>query len=179
MQGTQGIGGALVDMSAMQLWQKTIELNRLRDNQDTGITGQARKIAKLETEIRTGKIECQTCKSRRYVDRSNDPSVSFKTPQNVSPSQSLGAVLSHENEHVRNENANAARENREVVQSSVTIEYAICPECGARYVAGGETTTVTRAVSNKQAENTENMVNNKAGSGDSGKSEKGKLNLLV
>ena len=179
MHGTQGIGGALSDMSAMQLWQKTIELNRLKDNQETGITDQTRKIAKLETEIRTGKIECQTCKSRRYVDRSNDPSVSFKTPQNVSPSQSLGAVLSHENEHVRNESANAAREKREVVRSSVTIEYAVCPECGAHYVAGGETTTVTRAASDKQTQNIENMTNNKDVSDNSGKSEKGKLNLLV
>ena len=87
--------------------------------------------------------------------------------------------MGHENEHVRNESANAARENREVVRSSVTIQYAICPECGARYVAGGETTTVTRAAASKQTENIENIVNNRDGSDNTGNSNKNKLNLLV
>ncbi len=31
-----------------------------------------------------------------------------------------------------------------MVSQSVTIHTAICPECGDTYVAGGETTTVTR-----------------------------------
>ncbi|MCL1941718.1 MAG: hypothetical protein FWG09_07230 [Synergistaceae bacterium] len=180
MEGVSGIGASASPMSAMELWRKTIELNRLLDGQGQGGMDQGGKIAKLENEIRTGKVECATCASRRYVDRSNDASVSFQTPQHVSPGQSLGAVLGHENEHVRNESANAARENREVVRSSVTIQYAICPECGAQYVAGGETTTVTRAVQSRQADNMEKMVNpDKGDAGNKDGERKGKLNLVV
>jgi uncharacterized protein with PIN domain len=55
-------------------------------------------------------------------------------------------------EHVRSEDAKAKSEGREVVHSSVTIQYAVCPECGRVYAAGGETTTVTRAKDKEQDE---------------------------
>jgi hypothetical protein len=90
-----------------------------------------------------GGTECRTCSERKYVDGSDDPGVSFKSPQHVSPAASAGAVMSHEREHVNREQAKAAEEGRRVVSQHVQIQSSICPECGRTYVAGGTTTTVT------------------------------------
>ena len=90
-----------------------------------------------------GPNECETCKNRRYVDVSDDPSVSFQTPTKLSPQEAMSAVVAHEGEHVRNEQAKAQNEGRKVVSQSVTISTSICPECGMVYVSGGQTKTVT------------------------------------
>ena len=37
------------------------------------------------------------------------------------------------------------RQGREVVYQTVQVYTGVCPECGRVYVAGGKTTTVTRA----------------------------------
>lgn len=87
--------------------------------------------------------ECQTCKNRKYVDVSNDPSVSYQTPANISPEQAAGKVMAHEREHVTNEQARAQREDRRVVSQTVTLSSSICPECGRIYISGGVTRTVT------------------------------------
>jgi hypothetical protein len=87
--------------------------------------------------------ECKTCKSRKYQDASNDPSVSFQTPTNISPGQSAALVLAHEYEHVSNEKAKAEEDGRRVVSQSVKLESSICPECGRIYISGGVTRTVT------------------------------------
>ena len=87
--------------------------------------------------------ECQTCKRRKYQDGSNDPGVSFKTATHISPEQAGAAVRGHEMEHVVHERAKAQREDRKVIQQSVTIHTAICPECGDVYVSGGTTRTTT------------------------------------
>ncbi|MCL1848366.1 MAG: hypothetical protein FWF83_01650 [Clostridiales bacterium] len=89
--------------------------------------------------------ECQTCKSRKYQDRSDDPGVSYQTPTSIRPEKAASAVRAHENEHVSREQAKASRTGREVVSQSVVLKTAICPECGRVYISGGTTTTVTRA----------------------------------
>ena len=89
--------------------------------------------------------ECQTCKERKYQDESDDPGVSFQTPTNIKPEQAVSAVRGHEYEHVYRERAAAEREDRKVVQQSVTLHTDICPECGEAYVSGGTTRTVTKA----------------------------------
>lgn len=94
--------------------------------------------------------ECQTCKERRYQDGSNDPGVSFKTPTNLSPERAAFAVRGHEMEHVAREQAKAQREGRKVVQQTVTIHTAICPECGDVYVSGGTTRTTTAKVAKEE-----------------------------
>lgn len=88
----------------------------------------------------TGKEECQTCKNRKYVDGS-DEMVSFKSPTNIKPSQAMAAVSAHEQEHVSNAYKKAETDGGKVLQASVTIKTAICPECGKSYIAGGETRT--------------------------------------
>ena len=54
------------------------------------------------------------------------------------------AVARHEQEHVRHEQANAAKAGRTVVVQTVNIHTDVCPECGRAYVSGGETTTMTK-----------------------------------
>lgn len=88
---------------------------------------------------------CPTCESRKYQDGSDDMSVSFQTAQSISPEVVASVVRGHEMEHVKNEQLNAVRENREVVSQSVTLHNSICPDCGKTYVSGGTTETVTRA----------------------------------
>jgi len=98
-----------------------------------------------------GDVEgCQTCKNRKYVDESNDPSVSYQSPQHISPGQSGAKVMAHEREHVTNEQAKAERENRRIVSQTVSLSTSICPECGRVYVSGGVTRTVT--ANDKKAE---------------------------
>lgn len=106
--------------------------------------------AEIKSKKRTGEIECETCSSRKYVDGSNDPGVSFKTPTNISPSESASKVYSHEREHYSRENAQAVKEDKEVLSNTITVSRAICPECGSSYVSGGQTRTVTREDNSKE-----------------------------
>lgn len=105
----------------------------------------ARSAAETARLKRIGKVECQTCKARRYQDGSNDPGVSFKAPGYISPESSAAVVSAHEQEHVGREQAAARDEGRRVVSQSVRLFTAVCPECGRVYVSGGETRTVTAA----------------------------------
>ena len=86
---------------------------------------------------------CLTCQNRKYVDKSDDASVSFQTPTNINPGMAASAVASHEQEHVRNEQAKAQREDRQIISQSVSLTYSTCPECGKHYVSGGTTRTTS------------------------------------
>lgn len=88
-------------------------------------------------------VECQTCKSRKYQDAS-DEMVSFKTPGTIKAGESYAKVRSHEQEHVSNAIAEGNQANKELVSASVSLKTAICPECGRAYIAGGTTRTVMR-----------------------------------
>ncbi len=84
--------------------------------------------------------ECQTCKNRKYRDGSNEM-VSFKTAQSIAPEAAATRIRAHEQEHVSNAYTKAAQKNGKVIQASVHLQTAICPECGRSYVAGGVTNT--------------------------------------
>ena len=84
--------------------------------------------------------ECKTCKERKYQDGS-DENVSFKSAQHISPENAGARVRAHEGEHVANAYNKAAKGGGKVVQASVSIHTAICPECGRTYVSGGTTHT--------------------------------------
>ena len=96
------------------------------------------------TKVMAGKTsspaECQTCKHRKYQDGS-DENVSFKSPTHISPNSAGAAVRAHEGEHVSNAYSKAAKDGGKVMQASVAIHTAVCPECGRTYVSGGTTTT--------------------------------------
>ena len=70
--------------------------------------------------------------------------VSFKSAQHISPQSAPARVRGHEAEHVSNAYKDAAMNNGKVLQASVAIKTAICPECGRTYVCGGTTTTKIR-----------------------------------
>ncbi len=99
-----------------------------------------------ESALRSGqpgkvnKAECQTCKSRKYQDGS-DENVSFKSAQHISPTAAGSRVRAHEQEHVSNAYTKAAQDGGKVLQASVAIHTAVCPECGRTYISGGTTTT--------------------------------------
>lgn len=84
--------------------------------------------------------DCQTCQERKYQDGS-DEMVSFKAAAHISPNAAASAVRSHEQEHVANAYKKAEEGDGKVLQASVRLKTAVCPECGRSYVAGGETTT--------------------------------------
>ncbi len=84
--------------------------------------------------------DCQTCQERKYQDGS-DEMVSFKAAAHISPTAAATAVRGHEQEHVANAYKKAEQGNGKVLQASVRLKTAVCPECGRSYVAGGETTT--------------------------------------
>lgn len=96
------------------------------------------------TEVAPGRksspAECETCKNRKYQDGSNEM-VSFKAAAHISPQASAARVMSHEMEHVSNAYKKAAQGNGKVLQASVSLHTAICPECGRSYVSGGTTST--------------------------------------
>ena len=113
-------------------------------------TGSARETSGVirnpgeDTKVTPGRksspAECETCKQRKYQDGS-DEMVSFKTAQHMSPSEAATRVRAHEQEHVSNAYDKAAQKGGKVLQASVAIHTAICPECGTTYVSGGLTTT--------------------------------------
>ncbi len=89
-------------------------------------------------------VECQTCKTREYVDGS-DENVSFKTPGRISPESSYSKVRSHEQEHVSNAISKSnSTEGAKLISASVTLKMGVCTECGKSYVAGGVTNTTIK-----------------------------------
>lgn len=91
----------------------------------------------------TGAVECSTCASRKYQDGSNEM-VSYKAASHISPESSAAKVRAHEQEHVSNAYNKAAKNGGKVMQASVTLKMAICPECGRSYTAGGLTSTMIK-----------------------------------
>jgi hypothetical protein len=92
---------------------------------------------------RLGKVECGTCKERKYQDGS-DEQVSFKNATKINPAAVEARVRGHEQEHVANAYDKAEEKGGKVLRASVTLKYAICPECGRSYCAGGVTDTAIK-----------------------------------
>ena len=114
--------------------------------------GTSNRLGVDEKKEVSGSYECQTCQRREYKDVSDDSTVSFQTPTRLTPAAAEGQVRAHEQQHVTHEQARADKQDRKVVAQSVAIHYAVCSECGKSYVAGGTTTTVTKAGSQQDFE---------------------------
>lgn len=116
-------------------------------NQTTKVTaGQTESVspAELKRMKRTGAVECEACKNRKYQDGSNEGDVSFKTPGHIDPGSSAAKVMAHEQEHVANAYEKAAKNDGEVVSATVKLKTAVCSECGRSYVSGGVTNTMIK-----------------------------------
>lgn len=107
--------------------------------------------SELKSEKPVSPEECETCKRRTYVDGSNEGNVSFKTPGHISPEASASVVKAHEYEHVSNAIREGNKPGAELLNVSVSLRTAICPECGTVYVAGGETRTSIRRSAEQNA----------------------------
>lgn len=93
---------------------------------------------------RSSPEDCETCKTRKYQDGSDESNVSFKSAAHISPQSAGAAVRAHENEHVTNAYNKAAKNNGKVLSATVSIHTAVCPECGRSYVSGGTTNTMIK-----------------------------------
>lgn len=125
----------------IELTKYKTELSKLEKNSDDKENDE--KTADMKR--RFDSFECQTCKNRRYRDQSDDSGVSFQTASHIDPSAAYSAVRSHENEHVARNKTQAEQNGQKIAYQTVTINRAICPECGRSYVSGGVTHTVTKA----------------------------------
>ena len=62
--------------------------------------------------------------------------------------------MAHEQEHVANAYQSASQNNGQVIRATVTLDHAICSECGRSYVSGGTTgTTIKYTESNPYGAN--------------------------
>ena len=104
----------------------------------TGETGDA-----IKAGHRSSPKDCKTCKERKYQDGS-DENVSFKAASHISPQAAGSVVRGHEQEHVSNAYSSAAQKGGHVINASVSIHTAVCPECGRTYVSGGTTDTLIK-----------------------------------
>ena len=108
----------------------------------------------LRAMKRNGAVRCEECATRTYVDGSNESDVSFKAPGHISPQASAATVMAHEQEHVANAYQSAGQKNGQVIRATVTLDHAICSECGRSYVSGGTTgTTIKYTESNPYGAN--------------------------
>jgi len=136
-------------VSMMEMWKESVE--RTRRNMQTATKMEKtdeEKRAELEQKIRNGQVECPTCAARTYKDQSNDGGVSFQAARHIPASTAGITVMRHESEHVSAAEAEQEASGGEVIEeSTVTLKYETCPQCGRRYVSGGVTKTTTRPAS--------------------------------
>lgn len=115
-------------------------------NAGVGATSDASTIggtdadSKVDGRMKSSPVDCKTCRERKYIDGS-DENVSFKAAAHISPNAAAAVVRGHEGEHVSNAYNKAAQNNGRVINASVSIHTAVCPECGRTYVSGGTTNT--------------------------------------
>ena len=121
-------------------------VNSAAASEDTGkaeVIKNPGESTKVAPGRRSSPAECQTCKERKYQDGS-DENVSFKSAQHISPEAAAARVRGHEQEHVSNAYKKAAQDGGKVINASVSIHTAVCPECGRTYVSGGTTHTMIK-----------------------------------
>lgn len=127
---------------AVNLSERALALQGGTKAMDAGQKADATEKSNSIDKIDNG--ACQTCKSRKYQDGSNDTGVSFKTPGHIAPENAAAKVLSHEQEHINIAMNEARAEDKELISHSIRIYSAACPECGKSYIAGGEAKTTMR-----------------------------------
>ena len=90
--------------------------------------------AQIKAMKRSGQMECETCKNRKYKDGSDEANVSYKGATHIDPS-------------------GAASKDGEVINATVTVKTAVCPECGRSYVSGGVTNTAIKYPATQYGQN--------------------------
>jgi endogenous inhibitor of DNA gyrase (YacG/DUF329 family) len=132
----------------MDMWRQSIE--RTAKKQTTAqqiMESKGDSKADLEQRIRNGQAQCPTCAARQYADESTGGGVSFQAATHISAATAGVVVMNHENEHVAAADRESDPEAGVVKDSTVSLQYGKCPECGKTYVKGGVTKTTTRPAS--------------------------------
>lgn len=144
MTGISGYGFPSIGYGAYNQGQGAAQVNAAAQPGESDKTGKPTlnpgESEKVSPGRKSSPAECKTCKERKYQDGSNE-NVSFKAAAHISPNAAGARVRAHEQEHVTNAYSKAAMNNGKVVNASVAIHTAVCPECGRTYVSGGTTTT--------------------------------------
>lgn len=109
--------------------------------------------AQIKAMKRSGQMECETCKNRKYKDGSDEANVSYKGATHIDPSGAASKVMAHEQEHVLNAYRKASSKDGEVINATVTVKTAVCPECGRSYVSGGVTNTAIKYPATQYGQN--------------------------
>lgn len=136
----------------MDMWKQSVEQSRKKRTTATQVQDSSQEVkSDLEQRIRNGQAECPTCARRTYQDQSSDGGVSFQAPKHISASTAGVVVMNHESEHVAAGNAQSNPEAGVVKNSTVSLQYAKCPDCGKTYVVGGVTKTTTRPASYRKS----------------------------
>ena len=154
MGGISGIGNSI--LMPYNPYYTNTRISDARESGEVEGDGTTQKGIDDPTAKLTGRKECETCKNRRYVDGS-DENVSFKSAAKIAPGAADARVRGHEQEHVTNAYDKARQQGGKVLRASVTIKYAICPECGRQYVAGGETRTAIKTPKDPYSKNAASM----------------------
>lgn len=144
MVGSMAIGGYGAKNN-YSLYRNTSAVGSAAQGSAQSTTAAASDGVPKDDQVKAGRksspSECETCKSRKYQDGSNEGDVSFKAPGHISPQASAGTVRAHELQHVNNAYEKASKGGGEVRSATVSLKTGVCPECGTTYVAGGETRT--------------------------------------
>ncbi|MBO4267045.1 MAG: hypothetical protein J5910_07630 [Lachnospiraceae bacterium] len=143
MIGINGYGNMPLSGYIYGGYQGSYGTGNVQTGEEAGKVGAVKnpgESTKVAPGRKSSPAECQTCKERKYQDGS-DENVSFKSAQHIAPEAAGARVRAHEQEHVSNAYSKAQQQNGKVINASVTIHTAICPECGRTYVSGGTTHT--------------------------------------
>ncbi len=146
--GISAIGNSISPLIPYNPYYGNTSSSAASEAEDVKVAG-AQKGSDDPVEKLTGRKECETCKNRKYVDGS-DEMVSFKSAAKIAPAAAEARVRGHEQEHVANAYDKAEQQGGKVLRASVSIKYAICPECGRQYVAGGTTSTAIKTPKDPQ-----------------------------
>jgi len=87
------------------------------------------------------KEECKLCQGRQYIC-SNGETSDGKAPI-IPGRQSELRIQHHEAQHLHQARIKATSEGKVVISQYISLQHAICPECGGSYVSHGQAVTQT------------------------------------
>ncbi|MBP5607336.1 MAG: hypothetical protein J6X66_03595 [Lachnospiraceae bacterium] len=164
--GAIGYGGAYGSVAAMQYASSFGVSGAADPSAETDKYGKPLPAGMDEREAkRLGKVECETCKERKYQDGS-DEQVSFKSATTINPAAAEARVRGHEQEHVANAYDKAEEGGGKVLRASIRLKFAVCPECGRSYCAGGVTDTTIKYPKDDPYSKNENSMGQEAFKGN-------------
>jgi hypothetical protein len=88
-----------------------------------------------------------------YVDNSNDPNASMRSPVALTAGEAELAVRMHERGHLMHAEADARTNGEQIVSAHTQIRYRVNPNTGEIYASGGEAVVTTKARQRQRQQN--------------------------